>query len=220
MQADIIIPVWNHLDDLTKRVVASVRANTVVSYQLIVVDDGSTDGTAAWLAAQDDIITITNATNLGWAAATNRGLMASTAPYVVLLNNDVTVSKNWLGLLIEGLEAHPTAGLISPACICRIEASPGPDGVGVQSRSPGFACVVLRREVIQDIGLLDECILLYGDADFAHRMKLGGWQFALHHRVPATHDSQATMWDYDNLQKRYKLGKRQLQEKWPDYGNA
>ena len=227
MQVDIIVPVWNHLA-LTQRAIASVRENTVVPYHLIVVDDGSTDGTAAWLAAQLDITTITNETNRGFAHAVNRGLEASAVPYAVLLNNDVEVDRGWLKTLIEGLESNPRIGAIGPLSTAKQmqwegyhRAESGVVPIGRQGPvSLAFFCVVLRREVISKVGLLDEGFApAYGeDNDYAIRMKLAGWQQAICCDVLVKHDEKATTQPTGMVEAWREQARQRLREKWPDDG--
>ena len=75
------------------------------NWELIVVNNGSTDGTADYLAGVQDaspvpVTVIANATNRGFPAAINQGLQYARGEYLVLLNNDVVVTDGWLGQLI------------------------------------------------------------------------------------------------------------------------
>ena len=225
--ADIIIPVWNHLD-LTQTVIASVRENTTIPYRLIVVDDGSTDGTAAWLAAQPDIIVITNETNQGFAKSVNRGLRAATAPYITLLNNDVEIDTGWLRVLIEALETNPKAGAIGPLSTAKQMQWEGyfrgQSGVVLIERpgvvSLAFFCVVFRREVVEGVGLLDEEFpQAYGeDNDYAARMRQAGWLQAVCCDVLVKHDEQSTTGATGLVEAWREQARRRLREKWPNEG--
>ncbi len=89
----IIIPCWNQLK-FTRQCVAALRQHTRGPWELIVVDNGSTDGTGEYLAGVRDmsavpVTLISNATNLGFPAAINQGLREARGEYLVLLNNDV-----------------------------------------------------------------------------------------------------------------------------------
>jgi len=227
VQVDVIIPVWNHLD-LTQRAIASVRENTTVPYRLIVVDDGSTDGTAAWLAVQRDIVVITNETNQGFAHAVNRGLGVATASYVALLNNDVDVDKGWLATLIEGLESGPKIGAIGPLSTAKQMQWEGyhraeSGVVPIEQQGPvslAFFCVVLRREVIDEVGLLDEGFApAYGeDNDYAIRMKKAGWEQAICCDVLVKHAEKATTQPTGMVEAWREQARRRLREKWPGEG--
>src|ERR1051326_3926500 len=92
--ASIIIPCWNQLS-FTRHCLQSVFRHTRLAFELIVVDNGSTDGTGAYLAGIADAAKVTvmaNTTNLGFPAAINQGLKAARGGYLVLLNNDVVLT--------------------------------------------------------------------------------------------------------------------------------
>ena len=100
----IIIPCWSQLE-FTRQCLAALKSHTRRPWELIVVDNGSTDGTPDYLAGVSDmanvpVTVITNATNRGFPAAVNQGLKAARGEYLVLLNNDVVVTDGWLEQLI------------------------------------------------------------------------------------------------------------------------
>jgi glycosyltransferase involved in cell wall biosynthesis/Flp pilus assembly protein TadD len=102
--ASIIIPCSNQLE-FTRQCIAALNRHTRRPCELIVIDNGSTDGTAEYLAGVRDmasvpVTVITNRTNRGFPAAINQGLKAARGEYLVLLNNDVVVTEGWLGQLI------------------------------------------------------------------------------------------------------------------------
>ena len=102
--ASIIIPSCNPLES-TRQCIAALRRYTRRPWELIVVDDGSSDETSAYLESVRDAVSvpvtvITNVTSRGIAAAINQGLKAARGEYLVLLNNDVVVTDGWLGQLI------------------------------------------------------------------------------------------------------------------------
>ena len=107
----IIIPCWNQLE-FTRKCIASLFRQTGPGWELIVVNNGSTDGTADYLGGIQDcspvpVTIIANATNRGFPAAINQGLQHARGEYLVLLNNDVVVTDGWLaqltGLASSGL---------------------------------------------------------------------------------------------------------------------
>jgi GT2 family glycosyltransferase/glycosyltransferase involved in cell wall biosynthesis len=102
--ASIIIPSSNPLES-TRQCIAALMRYTRRPWELIVIDDGSSDETSAYLeslqgAVSVPVIVITNVTSRGIAAAINQGLKAARGEYLVLLNNDVVVTDGWLGQLI------------------------------------------------------------------------------------------------------------------------
>jgi glycosyltransferase involved in cell wall biosynthesis len=100
----IIVPVCGQLE-FTQQCLVSLKEHTRPAWELIVIDNGSTDGTAAYLAGVRDmanvpVTVVTNTTNLGFPAAINQGLRLARGEYLVLLNNDVVVTDAWLDQLI------------------------------------------------------------------------------------------------------------------------
>src|SRR5580658_3350660 len=100
----VIIPCWNQLE-FTRHCVKSLIRHTAPRWELIVINNGSTDGTADYFAGVQDVspvpvTIITNATNRGFPAAINQGLQYARGEYLVLLNNDVVVTDGWLEQLI------------------------------------------------------------------------------------------------------------------------
>ena len=102
--ASIIIPCWNQLD-FTRLCLTALARHTRPPWELIVIDNGSTDGTAAYLSGVRDVApmpvtVISNSKNLGFPAAINQGLRAARGEYFVLLNNDAVVTDGWLSQLV------------------------------------------------------------------------------------------------------------------------
>jgi glycosyltransferase involved in cell wall biosynthesis len=102
--ASIIIPGCKPLE-LIRPCITALRRYTRRPWELIVIDDGSSDEMSAYLESVRDAVSvpvtvITNVTSRGIAAAINQGLKAARGEYLVLLNNDVVVTDGWLGQLI------------------------------------------------------------------------------------------------------------------------
>ena len=107
--ASLIVPVWNQLE-FTQQCLAALKEHTRPAWELIVVDNGSTDGTGTYLAGVRDMSTVpvtvvSNATNVGFPAAINQGLRLARGEYLVMLNNDVVVTDGWLDPLIALVNA-------------------------------------------------------------------------------------------------------------------
>lgn len=107
----IVILNWNGLRYL-KDCLTSLQAQTYTDFEVILVDNGSTDGSAEWVAKHfPQVRLIRNEVNLGFAAANNQAICASTAPYVATLNNDTRVEPDWLAALVAAAERNPNIGM-------------------------------------------------------------------------------------------------------------
>lgn len=219
MKVDIIIPAYNNLA-YTQKALWSIEAHTAAPYGLIIVDNGSTDGTSEYLwglkliydslpialQKKAGLHIITNETNLGFARAVNQGIKAGEAPYVVLLNNDVEVPQGWLETLIQAMEANLRIGVMGVLSTAKTQATWegrfwdarfGREGVriiaGYFLGQLPYSCVILRRQALDDVGLLDEEFFLYGeDDDLNIRLIKAGWKLALHTDVTVKHEHGAT----------------------------
>ena len=109
----VILVAWNSRTELA-RCLPSLLAQDYLSYEVIVVDNASTDGTAEWLSRYFPTIgLLCNEENLGFAAAVNQGFALAAGEVLVELNPDTTVEPDWLFPLVEALQA-PTVGLATP----------------------------------------------------------------------------------------------------------
>ena len=114
-KVSVIIPTFNRLD-LTRACLTALRANTPADdFEIIVVDNDSTDGTREFLAAEQQagrLTAILNEKNLGFAHACNQGAAAARGKYIFFLNNDTEVRPGWLEPLIQTAEADPKVGAV------------------------------------------------------------------------------------------------------------
>ena len=108
----VVIPVLNQLH-YTQQCVQSLLAGGVDAADILVIDNASTDGTAAWLAGQPGLRTLSNRVNLGCGGAWAQGAFHADSEWVVLLNNDVLVPPRGLQDLIEA-GAREGLGVVSP----------------------------------------------------------------------------------------------------------
>jgi GT2 family glycosyltransferase len=115
--ASVIIPCWNQLE-FTRKCVAALMRQTGPDWELIVVNNGSSDGTGDYLGGVQDVspvpvTVIANGTNRGFPAAVNQGLQCARGEYLVLLNNDVVVTDGWLEQMVAlaGAETGAKSGM-------------------------------------------------------------------------------------------------------------
>jgi GT2 family glycosyltransferase len=111
----VITPLFNCLGR-TRAMVASLQAAMPpgISYEVILVDDGSTDGTREWLSTLGEPFRVVlNSGNLGFGAASNRGAAAARGELLAFLNNDLVLAEGWLWPMMEALQDLGTrAGLV------------------------------------------------------------------------------------------------------------
>lgn len=184
-------------------------------FEVIVVDNGSTDGTQDMLAARfPQVLLIVNPRNAGFAAPMNQALRLARGEYLLLLNPDTLVHSRAFECLVAFLEAHPEAGICGPKVLntdgtlqkpCRRgESTPwavisyfsglaalfprskffggylmsykGEDEIHTAAGISG-SCMLVRRTVLEQIGLLDERFFAYQeDADYCFRARQAGWK--------------------------------------------
>lgn len=192
---DIIIPVWNQLKD-TKECVDSIRHSTAYPYRLIIIDNGSDKETAGYLENLEkehagNTTLIRNAKNEGFIKAVNKGISASNAEYVCILNNDTVVAPDWLREAIKVFDKDREIGIVNPSSntlgqrlqdgVTLRETSKAirnKSGMFVKLGSAFGFCMIVRRKVFDAIGLFDE---IYGmgnfeDTDFSLRAKEKGYK--------------------------------------------
>ncbi len=200
--ASIIILVLNQLEH-TRACLDSIVAHTPLPHEVIIVDNGSTDGTPeylkSWQAAHANCTVIRNESNRGFAGGNNQGLAVARGEQVVLLNNDTVVTDGWLEAMLAVITRYPDTGLVGPASnrvsgpqlvreaayknmaemhefarnFARANAGKSFEVV----RAVGF-CLLATRAVIAKIGGLDEGFGSgnFEDDDFCLRAQLAGFR--------------------------------------------
>ncbi|HWI57032.1 MAG TPA: glycosyltransferase family 2 protein, partial [Bacillota bacterium] len=180
-----MIPVLNQVH-YTQGCLTCLAADIAAGVSVVVVDNGSTDSTAEFLAGQPQITVIRNPQNRGCAAAWNQGVQATQAEWVVVLNNDVLLPRNWLTALIDFAEKEQ-ADVVSPAVRegelnYDLEAYAREFIERMQTLQRSGAahgiCFLVRRRVFETIGLFDENFRIgqFEDADFFLRAQRAGFR--------------------------------------------
>lgn len=115
---DIVVPVYNALDDVKKCLESLQRCIDGLIVKIIVVNDGSDGATTRWLREycgnKPVFKLIEHEKNAGYTKAVNTGLKATTADYAITQNSDTIVSPGWLTGLIRCMNSSPTIGIVGP----------------------------------------------------------------------------------------------------------
>jgi GT2 family glycosyltransferase len=113
-ETDIIIPVLNHFH-LTRELLEGIYRYTESPFHIFIIDNGSTDETVDLHKIYTrDITVVRNRDNCGWASAVNQGIRMGSNSSVVVVGNDIALSKGWLCNLNAFLDSHPRIGAVGP----------------------------------------------------------------------------------------------------------
>ena len=113
MDMSIVLVCWNNKAYLDPCLKSLYECGLKSSFDVVVVDNGSTDGSQQMLAEKSpDVKLIQNEGNIGLGKASNQGIEATNGRYVLLLNNDTIVNGSSLDMLVEFLDSHPEAGAV------------------------------------------------------------------------------------------------------------
>ncbi|MCX7838792.1 MAG: glycosyltransferase family 2 protein [Anaerolineae bacterium] len=215
----VVIPNWNGVRlQLLPTCLNALRAQTYRDFETIVVDNGSTDDSCAFVAREfPDARVIALSTNRGFASAVNEGIRAARGDVVVLLNNDTEAEPTWLAEIARAFEEHPHAGMVacklrlfdrrdhihSAGDFYRVDGIPGNRGVwqvdrgqyddarGVFGACGGAAAY--RQTMLDEIGGFDEALGSYcEDVDLNWRARLAGYTVAYAPRAIVYHRLSAT----------------------------
>ena len=213
----IVIVNWN-TRDLLRDCLASLGGEQRLSYHVVVVDNGSTDESVQMVREQfPQTLLITNAENTGFTRANNQGLAARQGRYALLLNSDTRVPPGALADLAQFMDEHSDVGAVGARQL-RADGAVLPYTFGRDPTlryllARGLnrllfhrplhdwateivqevdwisgACLLARREAIDQVGLLDENIFMYfEDVDWCLRFRQAGWKVYYNPRVEIIH---------------------------------
>ncbi len=196
----VVIPNWNGRRWLPACLDAIARQDLAPA-EVVVVDNGSTDGSLAYLAAErPGVAVLSLARNTGFAHAANRGIAAARGELVALVNTDVELGADWLARMVRALGSDPSAAAVAGKMLSLEDPSIVYDAGDVLRRDgvceqrgrfgrddgrweePGEvfgACAgaaLYRRDVLLGLGGFDERYFAYlEDVDLSLRLRLAGW---------------------------------------------
>jgi GT2 family glycosyltransferase len=201
----VVIANWNR-KELLRASLNSLARQTHSSFEVVVVDNGSTDGSPALVEEMAKsypvrLHLIANSTNLGFCAANNLGIFSTSAELVALLNNDAEAGPDWLMALEQAIRQADDVGMAAskvvvwedPARIDKCGHLIYPDGQNRGRGSgqtdhgqfdrleevlwPDGCAAMYRRAMLEDVGGFDEDFFAYADdAELGLRARWAGWR--------------------------------------------
>ena len=238
----IIVVTYNNLE-LTKACLESlIQYSTYPALEIIVVDNASSDGSreflTGWKEAAPNRKLILNEVNKGFAAANNQGLTIASGHYLALLNNDTYVTPGWERTLANHLRRDKSIGLIGPVTnnigneakinidymnmdeMIKASNSYTRQRIGQikQLRTLAFFCVMMRRNIYEKVGPLDEAFSVgfFEDDDYCRRIEQLGLQIVcaedvfVHHHLSASFNRLK----YQDRQALFEKNKVIYETKW------
>jgi len=223
---------------------AGLALQTFRDFEIILVDNGSTDGSGhAARRADPQLRLIELDSNLGFAGACNYGLRQCRGRFLAVLNNDAVPEPGWLAALLLAAESGSDVGMVAsrvltdaePPALDSIGLLPAKNGlvylrgIGELDRpdselpaweevfGPSGVAALYRKAMLDRIGFFDEqYFCYYEDADLAFRARWAGWRCLLANAARVRHRHSATA-DAINLPKTYYLHRNRLWTIWRDW---
>lgn len=206
---------WDLLDSCLNSILLTLEN---LDHEIWVVDNGSTDNSVSLLREQfPNVKCIENKENIGFAQANNQALLHCKGSWLLLLNNDTIIHPNAVGLMIQALKKYPGLAAVGPQLINR-DGSIQPSCMRTPSRwgnifnylrvlgggsvkfapnteldmfevdAVSGACMMVRREAIEQVGMLDGNFFMYAEeSDWCYRARKLGWRIGYVRTARVTH---------------------------------
>ena len=230
LRVSLVIPVFNGAQ-LTEKCLYGIAGNTAhdPNYEVLVVDNGSTDWTMYLLHAMEgDLRVFSNDRNLGFARACNQGAAESQADYVLFLNNDTVPHPEWLSAMVATADSDERVGIVGARCLypdgtvqhAGIELVDGiPEHVfrGATADDPRVtisrdldmvtgACMMIRRDLFEELGGFDpQFVNGVEDVDLCLRARERGYRVVYCGEAVIDHHEAQTEGRYDHVQENLSL---------------
>lgn len=200
MEVSVVIPNFNGIAFLDS-VLASLEGQTLSNFEVILVDNGSTDGSCSFVTANYPWVHLIELSeNFGFCGAVNAGIRAAKAPYVLLLNNDTEVKEDFVEEMLAAIRRHKNAFSCGARMVqyhdrdrlddvgnyyCALGWSfargRGKDIHAYETEDKIFsACAgaaIYRKKIIEKIGYFDEEHFAYlEDTDIGYRARIYGYE--------------------------------------------
>ena len=208
MLFDIIIPHYGtgRLTELCLKCLLTIREHSdPKAYRLILIDNASPEFEAIRPELErHPHLLIRNTKNLGFVKAVNQGLALSTAPYVVLMNNDTEAAPDWLEKFKYAFDFDPQIGIVGPLTNAQgswqgrwqIKGETAVPYILGPNRMLAFFCAAFRRNVIDDVGFQHEEFAEFGgfggDDYYCHLAQQKGFKLALIQNLVIPHAHRST----------------------------
>ncbi len=237
----IIIPLFNQYL-YTQACLESInKVSNTSSFEIILVDDCSTDKTTELLAACTGVTQLRNLENLGFIGSCNRGAEAATGEYLLFLNNDTQVTDNWLDTLLATFQEFPNAGVVGSRLIYPDgslqeaggiifkDASGWNYGRYAKANDPRYlfvrevdyvsgAALMVRAEMFKQLGGFDNhyAPAYYEDTDLAFKCRKAGYQVLVQPcSTVIHHEGISSGTDLSQGMKKYQLvNHKKFQQRW------
>jgi GT2 family glycosyltransferase len=209
----IVIVSYNARQDLERCLESLQSPPPTIAHETIVVDNDSTDGSADAARRWTGVRVIQNRPNVGFAAANNVGIRASQGRYLLLLNSDTVVPEGAIDKLVAVIEAQPDVAVVGPRLVDgkgraelsfgrmitpineirqkRLAQSGAVEQLTQQRHYPDWvsgACLLVRREDAEAVGLLDERFFMYTeDVDFCAAIRARGGKILFEPTIEIVH---------------------------------
>ncbi len=216
-KASIIVVNWNGRRYL-EECLSALLAQTYSPYEIILVDNGSSDGSVEFVAQRfQEVKIIENGENLGFAAGNNVAIRQARGDYIVTLNNDTRAEPNWLEELVKIVETDDRIGMCASKMLFYYhtgvlnstgisldiagiawdrrggEQDDGCEREPIEIFGPCAGAALYRREMLEEIGLFDEDFFAYHeDVDLAWRARSRGWRCIYNPRAVVYHIHSGT----------------------------
>jgi GT2 family glycosyltransferase/glycosyltransferase involved in cell wall biosynthesis/SAM-dependent methyltransferase len=242
-RVSIVIPVLNHARHTFACLKRLLEQTEGEGYEVIVVDDGSTDETPQMLRRMRNMRVIRNEKNQGFVKSCNLGASLARGEHLVFLNNDVLVTKGWLSSLLKTVEETPAAGAVGAkllypdgtlqeaGAIVWSDGSAWNCGRGEDPEKPEFnflrevdycsaACLLVKREAFERVGGFDPryAPAYYEDTDLCFSIRRLGYRVLYQPRAVVYHVEGVTAGTdvSQGIKRHQETNRRKFVEKWAD----